>query len=222
MITMNQEELKLKAAREEIAAWKKWGPYLSERQWGTVREDYSENGDAWNFFTHDQARSRACRWGEDGIAGGLSSSTVEGSWGYYALFDQVIFQPYGKGDPHAMGMFGSVIVASDPSMSQMPFACTGGALVRGLNPWRPTDSADFGLVYGRFSSDLQTAQQIAQVLDPTVAAQEYELALEWAYRIRMRNGAAYLQPDLQCIINPGGAHQYANALVVGAQAGVNF
>ena len=50
-------------------AWKKWGPYLSERQWGTVREDYSENGDAWNFFTHDHARSRAYRWGEDGIAG---------------------------------------------------------------------------------------------------------------------------------------------------------
>ncbi|MDV6343920.1 MGH1-like glycoside hydrolase domain-containing protein [Nitrosomonas sp. Is37] len=49
--------------------WKKWGPYLSERQWGTVREDYSEGGDAWNFFTHDHARSRAYRWGEDGIAG---------------------------------------------------------------------------------------------------------------------------------------------------------
>ena len=49
--------------------WKKWGPYLSERQWGTVREDYSEGGDAWNYFTHDQARSRAYRWGEDGIAG---------------------------------------------------------------------------------------------------------------------------------------------------------
>ena len=49
--------------------WKKWGPYLSERQWGTVREDYSDNGDAWNHFTHDQARSRAYRWGEDGLAG---------------------------------------------------------------------------------------------------------------------------------------------------------
>ncbi|WMW64320.1 hypothetical protein [Nitratidesulfovibrio liaohensis] len=49
--------------------WKKWGPYLSERQWGTVREDYSTDGDAWNHFTHDQARSRAYRWGEDGIGG---------------------------------------------------------------------------------------------------------------------------------------------------------
>ncbi|MGA2067162.1 MAG: glucosidase [Thermoguttaceae bacterium] len=66
---MSQERLRLKAAREQGVAWKKWGPYLSERQWGTVREDYSENGDAWNFFTHDHARSRAYRWGEDGLAG---------------------------------------------------------------------------------------------------------------------------------------------------------
>ena len=63
------EHIRLEEAREQKVAWKKWGPYLSERQWGTVREDYSENGDAWNFFTHDHARSRAYRWGEDGIAG---------------------------------------------------------------------------------------------------------------------------------------------------------
>ena len=55
--------------REDGAKWKHWGPYLSERQWGTVREDYSANGDAWNYFSHDQARSRAYRWGEDGLAG---------------------------------------------------------------------------------------------------------------------------------------------------------
>jgi hypothetical protein len=63
------EQKRLNEAREAQIPWKKWGPYLSERQWGTVREDYSENGDAWNFFTHDHARSRAYRWGEDGIAG---------------------------------------------------------------------------------------------------------------------------------------------------------
>ena len=63
------EQKRLNDAREAGIPWKKWGPYLSERQWGTVREDYSPNGDAWNFFTHDQARSRAYRWGEDGIAG---------------------------------------------------------------------------------------------------------------------------------------------------------
>ena len=66
---MNHEEQRLQEVRDKKILWKKWGPYLSERQWGTVREDYSENGDAWNFFTHEQARSRAYRWGEDGIAG---------------------------------------------------------------------------------------------------------------------------------------------------------
>ncbi len=63
------ERIRLNEAREAKAPWKKWGPYLSERQWGTVREDYSANGDAWAYFTHDHARSRAYRWGEDGLAG---------------------------------------------------------------------------------------------------------------------------------------------------------
>jgi hypothetical protein len=67
--TLTAEHARLQAARDQKIPWKKWGPYLSERQWGTVREDYSEGGDAWNYFTHDQARSRAYRWGEDGLAG---------------------------------------------------------------------------------------------------------------------------------------------------------
>jgi hypothetical protein len=66
---MTAEHLRLEEAREKAVPWKQWGPYLSERQWGTVREDYSEGGDAWNYFSHDQARSRAYRWGEDGLAG---------------------------------------------------------------------------------------------------------------------------------------------------------
>jgi len=63
------EEQRLEQARLGIEPWKKWGPYLAERQWGTVREDYSDNGNAWDYFSHDQARSRAYRWGEDGLAG---------------------------------------------------------------------------------------------------------------------------------------------------------
>jgi hypothetical protein len=66
---MTSERDRLHEAQEGVFPWKEWGPYLSERQWGTVREDYSEGGDAWNYFTHDQARSRAYRWGEDGLAG---------------------------------------------------------------------------------------------------------------------------------------------------------
>ena len=63
------EQKRLNDARNTKGPWKKWGPYLSERQWGTVREDYSDNGNAWDYFTHDQARSRAYRWGEDGLGG---------------------------------------------------------------------------------------------------------------------------------------------------------
>ena len=66
---MTREELRLHESRERHKHWKRWGPYLSERAWGTVREDYSATGEAWEYFPHDQARSRAYRWNEDGIAG---------------------------------------------------------------------------------------------------------------------------------------------------------
>ena len=66
---MTAEERRLEEARERTVHWKRWGPYLSERAWGTVREDYSPNGTAWDYFPHDHARSRAYRWNEDGIAG---------------------------------------------------------------------------------------------------------------------------------------------------------
>jgi hypothetical protein len=65
---LTAEEQRLQEARAGVP-WRAWGPYLSERQWGTVREDYSDSEDAWSYFSHDQARSRAYRWGEDGIAG---------------------------------------------------------------------------------------------------------------------------------------------------------
>ncbi len=66
---MTAEEHRLEESRQRKAHWKRWGPYLSERQWGTVREDYSPYGTAWDYFPHDHARSRAYRWGEDGIGG---------------------------------------------------------------------------------------------------------------------------------------------------------
>jgi hypothetical protein len=67
--TTNAERERLEEANSHRQAWRKWGPYVSERQWGTVREDYSANGDAWNYFPHEHAASRAYRWGEDGIGG---------------------------------------------------------------------------------------------------------------------------------------------------------
>jgi hypothetical protein len=69
VLAKTAEELRLEEAWEKAVPWRQWGPYLSERQWGTVREDYSTDGNAWDYFTHDQARSRAYHWGEDGLAG---------------------------------------------------------------------------------------------------------------------------------------------------------
>jgi len=69
MTTRTQEEIRLEEAIARTVPWRKWGPYLSDRQWGTVREDYSPQGTAWDYLTHDQARSRAYRWGEDGLLG---------------------------------------------------------------------------------------------------------------------------------------------------------
>ena len=68
---MTHEERRLEEARDRKVHWKRWGPYLSERAWGTVREDYSACGDAWEYLPHDHARSRAYRWNEDGIGGHL-------------------------------------------------------------------------------------------------------------------------------------------------------
>ena len=68
-VASDSEARRLEELRTSGVPWRKWGPYLSERQWGTVREDYSKDGDAWNYLTHDQARSRAYRWGEDGLGG---------------------------------------------------------------------------------------------------------------------------------------------------------
>src|SRR4051812_3300818 len=64
-----REQQRLEEIQDDIGSWRKWGPYLAERAWGTVREDYSPHGDAWAYFPHDLARSKAYRWGEDGIAG---------------------------------------------------------------------------------------------------------------------------------------------------------
>ena len=65
----NAEVRRLEEDARREKNWKRWGPYLAERQWGTVREDYSERGDCWEYFPHEQARSRAYRWGEDGLLG---------------------------------------------------------------------------------------------------------------------------------------------------------
>ena len=154
-------------------------------------------------------------------AAGMPSSTVAGNWGYYALFDQVIFQPYGKDDPHATGIFASIIVTPDPSINQMPFFCSCGVVNRGLVP----TPRGFALVR-RGLWEVQRGLAVGSAACPSRRPGRRHRNTNWFLNrrteFRMRGGAAYFQPDLQYVVNPGGAHQYANALVVGAQAGVNF
>ena len=91
---MTQEEIRLAESGAKTKHWKRWGPYLSERAWGTVREDYSPYGTAWEFFPHDHARSRAYRWNEDGLAG-----IILNRWGHAYLSPQPGFFFGTKGQP---------------------------------------------------------------------------------------------------------------------------
>jgi hypothetical protein len=98
---VTREEIRLQESRERGKHWKRWGPYLSERAWGTVREDYSANGDAWHYFSHDEARSKAYRWNEDGLAG--------------------------ISDRHQMICFAIALWnGRDPILKERPFGLTGG------------------------------------------------------------------------------------------------
>src|SRR6266446_6020892 len=153
---------------------------------------------------------------------GQAPHVTRGSWGFYGLFDQVLVHFGEPGSNRGFGVTGSLIIAPDESISQMPYFFTAGFLVRGVFPSRPTDVGGFGIVYGHFSNDLQDAQRRAQQFDPTVGVQRYEMALEWTYRLRFFGDAFFFQPDLQYIIRPGGTGQHANAVVLGFQSGFNF
>jgi len=153
---------------------------------------------------------------------GQPAGTKRGNYGFYTLFDQVLF-PFGEpGSNQGFGVFGSFLTSPDESVSQMPYFFTAGVASRGIFESRPIDVAGFGVVYGSFSSDLSNAQEREQQLDPTVGVQDYETVLEWTYRFNLRKGAVFFQPDIQYVINPGGTGQINDALVLGCQLGINF
>lgn len=153
---------------------------------------------------------------------GQPAGTKQGSWGFYGLFDQVLIPFAEPTSNRGLGVFGSVIVAPDESVSQMPYFFTAGVAMRGIFASRPTDAAGLGVVFGEFSSDLRDAQQREQLLDPTVGVQSHETVLEATYRFNVRHGALFVQPDVQYVMRPGGTGQLANAVVLGCQLGINF
>jgi len=151
-----------------------------------------------------------------------SRDTTLGSWGVYGLFDQVLV-PFGSpGSNRGLGVFGSVIYGLDPQVQQMPFFFNAGVSVRGIFESRPADALGLGVVHGRFSEDLQHAQQVEQLTNPAIGVQTFETAIELTYRLYFKNNSVFLQPDLQYIIRPNGTGVIRNALVAGLQFGVNF
>jgi porin len=104
----------------------------------------------------------------------------------------------------------------------MPYYFNAGIAARGLSPQRPRDVLAFAIVFGEFSSATRFGERQARQIDPTVGIQDHEIALDWTYIFRFRNGAYFFQPDLQYILRPGGTGQIPDAFVVGTQVGVNF
>lgn len=154
---------------------------------------------------------------------GAPAETRPGNWGIYGLFDQVILPFAGTYSNRGLGIFGSVLVSPDQTVSRMPYFFTAGFAFRGISPARPTDIAGFGLVYGDFSSDLRAAQEREEALGQTIpGTQNHETVLEWTYRFNFDRRSLFLQPDLQYILRPGGTGKIPDALVAGCQVGINF
>ncbi len=151
-----------------------------------------------------------------------SGAETRGSWGYYGLFDQVLV-PFGSPDSNrGFGVFGSVTVAPDPRTQQLPLFVTAGVSARGLFDARPRDVAGLAVASGYFSEDLKRAQRNGRPLGPAGGIPDHETVVELTYRIDLRKGAFFIQPDLQYINRSGGTGDFRNALVLGAQFGINF
>jgi porin len=163
-------------------------------------------------------------FGSRAVSLGFLPKERDDNFGFYGLFDQVVF-PFSSPDEkilRGIGLTGCVQAAPLQDRSQMPLFFEAGILARGIFRQRPRDVAGFGIMYGRFSSDLRSAERLAQSLDPTVGVKQEETVLEWNYTFRFKNGAFFFEPDMQYIIRPGGTGNIPNALVVGAQVGINF
>ena len=151
-----------------------------------------------------------------------SGAKKRGSWGYYGLFDQVVI-PFGSpGSNRGLGVFGSMTVAPDSHVQQLPLYFTAGVSARGLSDARPRDAISFGVATGYFSDALKRAQQDGHFLSPDGGIQDHETVVEMTYRIDFHRGAFFVQPDFQYIIRPGGTGRLADAPVFGAQLGINF
>lgn len=146
---------------------------------------------------------------------GKAGNTVTNSYGFYWHADQMIWQE-SPGSDQGLTLWSSFVLSPQQNIAKLPFQANAGVVYKGLIPSRDEDYTVFGFVYGKFSSDYAGA-----VSDAGGGYPEYEIVLEWAYRVNFTK-FAYVQPDLQWVVNPGGTGNIPNALVLGAQMGVTF
>ena len=162
-------------------------------------------------------------WYDNSLFSDFNTGELErGNCGFYTLFDQVLVRFGEQGSHRGFGIAGSFLVSPDQSISQMPYFFTAALVTRGIFPSRPVDIIGLGVVYGHFSNDLQNFQRRAQQLDPNVGVQSLETVVELTYRLALLKSALYFQPDLQYVFRPDGTGRIPDALVLGAQVGVNF
>lgn len=151
-----------------------------------------------------------------------TGASKRGSWGYYGLFDQVLV-PFGSPSSNrGFGIFGSVTVAPDSHIQQLPLFFTGGVSARGLFDARPRDVVGLAVASGYFSEDLKRAQRDGRLLGPAGGVPDHETVMELTYRFDLRKGALFIQPDFQFINRTGGMGHFKAAPVLGAQFGINF
>jgi len=151
-----------------------------------------------------------------------SGASKRGSWGYYGLFDQVLV-PFGaRGSNRGLGVFGSATVAPNSRFQQLPLFVTAGVSARGLFEARPRDAFTLGVASGYFSEELKRAQQSGRSIGPGGGVPDRETITELTYRVDLRKGAYFIQPDLQYITRPGGIDHFKSAVVFGVQFGINF
>jgi NADH dehydrogenase len=162
-------------------------------------------------------------WYDDATLTDLESGARKrGSRGFYGLFDQVLV-PFGSPRSNrGLGIFGSVTVAPDSHVQQLPLYFTAGASARGPLDARPRDAISVGVATGYFSDELQRAQRNGLLVPPEGGVQDHETVVELTYRFDLRRGAYFIQPDFQYIVRPGGTGHLPDAPVFGAQFGINF
>lgn len=144
-----------------------------------------------------------------------STETATNSYGFYWHADQMIFQE-APGSDQGLTLWSAFVLSPQQNIAKLPFEANGGLVYKGLIPARDDDYTCFGIVYGKFSRDYARS-----VADSGNGYPDYELVFEWNYKVQLTR-FAFVQPDVQWVINPGGTNRIPNALVLGAQMGMVF